>query len=366
MSDQARLSLAIRGVITLVAHAHQTSPEEGKDGEAAQLKTSVLTNAGAVAIPYITANSVRGMLRRAAGEVLMEQLQRDDGQISRNLYLSVMRGAFSRTGLQAGGGSYQQVIAAQNHPFVGLFGGGAYMYTSKLRIERDLLPMIEPIAHVFPQQFQAECLKVEPWRLLNKILMASRDDFSRLPTGDFIENAEEAYFEHMTAKLAGNRAKRAQRAQKAAGEAVVGEKATTTDLNGFNQVEAIVPGTRLYFGTTATDVTAAQAGLLCEAVRRWANRNAVGGGSARGRGAFTAALSLYVNGSRTGEHLLEGDSGDYALTAVAAPYTEALYAELAAGAARPAVLNAIYPTDIKMDPAAKPGRHSKPAEAFSE
>lgn len=366
MPIQTRLSLAIRGVITLVAHAHQTSPEKGKDGETVQLKTMVLTSTGPVEIPYITANSVRGMVRRAAGEVLMEQLQRDDGQISRNLYLSVMRGAFSRTGLEAGGGSYQQLIAAQSHPFVGLFGGGAYMYTSKLRIERDLMPMIEPIAHVFPQQFQAECMKVEPWKLLNHILLASRDDFARLPKGDFIEHAEEAYLEHMGAKMAGNQAKRAQRAQKAAGEALVGEKAATTDLNGFNQVETIVPGTRLYFGATATDVTPGQAGLLLEAVRRWANRNAVGGGSARGRGAFTAALCLFVNGSRHGEHLLEGDSGDYALTAAASPYTDALRAELAAGAARPEVLSAIYPTDIKMAPDGRSGRRSENAEAASE
>lgn len=363
MSVESRLSLAIRGVITLVAHAHQTSPDKEKDGETVQMKTSVLTSAGAVEIPYITANSVRGMVRRAAGDVLMEQLRRDNDQISRNLYLTVMRGAFSRTGLEAGGGSYRQLMAAQSHAFVGLFGGGAYMYTSKLRIERDLMPMIEPISHVFPQQFQGECQKVEPWRLLKKILIASRDDFTRLPEGDFIENAEQAYMEHMDAKFAGNDAKRAQRAQKAAGESVAGEKATTTDLNGFNLVEAIVPGTRLYFGATATDVTPAQAGLLLEAVRRWANRNAVGGGSARGRGAFTAALSLYINGNRAGEHLLAGDSGEYSLTRVAEPYIEALRSELAAGAASPAVLSAIYPTDIKMAP---DGRKNRASKATSE
>lgn len=363
MAPESNLSLAIRGVITLVAHAHQTSPEKGKGGLSLQMKTSVLTSGGvAEDIPYITANSVRGMLRRAAGEVLTDELAKNKEQVSRNLYLTIMRGSFARNGVEAGGANYKQMIAAQGHAFAGLFGGGAYMYFSKLRIERDLLPMVEAIRDIFPQQYHADCLKVDPWKLINRILVAGRDDFARMPDGELVENAEQAYIEHMGAKFAGNSAKKAQRAQKMAGEEIFGEKATTTDLNGYNLVEAIVPGTRMYFGMTARDVTPAQAGLLCEAIKRWANRNALGGGSVRGRGAFNAALTIHINGSQAGEHLLEGDSGDYALTKVTDPFTAALRAQLDSGAAKPDVLGAIYPTELKMADDAKPGRKSKKTE----
>lgn len=363
MSNESNLSVTIRGVITLAAHAHQPSLEKGKDGESLQLKTGVVTSAGVVDIPYITANSVRGMLRRAAGDVLMEELERNKEQISRNLYLSIMGGGFPGMDRDAGGATYRQLVAAQSHPFVGLFGGGPSMYSSKLRIERDLMPMVETIKDIFPPQYQADCLQVEPWNLLNKIPVAPRHDFARMPEGAFMENSVQACLGHMSAKLAGNQEKKARCAEKADGEAVVGETATMIARKSGNLVEVIVPGTRLYFGATARDLTPAQAGLLCEAIRRWANRNALGSGSVHGLGAFSAALSIHINGSKTDEHLLEGGSGRYVLTKVAEPYIAALRAQLDAGAAKPAVLGAIYPTELTMTGDSKPGRRGKAVEA---
>lgn len=349
-------TISIRGVITLTAHAHQTSPDGGADGITPQMKTSVLCSGKLQNdVPFITANSVRGMIRRAAGDVLMEQIMAAKEQISRNLYLSIKRGSYSRTGIEAGGASYMQMIAANNHIFAGLFGGGAYMYPSKLRIERDLLPMLEPIRDVFPERYQALCVDVQPYQILKKILIASRDDFQRLPEGGFIENAEEAYMEHMGAKFGANQAKKAQKADaKAEGQYVAkDEKIKTTDLNTYTQVEAMIPGTPLYFGITAQSVNPAQIGLLLTAIQNWANANALGGGSCRGRGSFKAALSVFEGDAVLIDKLLVGDAGSYALSEKAADYTAALQKALLEGEASAQKLAAIYPSEVKMDSAEK-------------
>ncbi len=361
-------SVSIRGVITLTAHAHQTSPDGAKtDGPTPQMKTSVMSNGKLLEVPYLTANSVRGMLRRAASDVLVDKLLQAKEQISRNLYLSIKRGAYARTGMDAGGASYMQMLAANSHMFAGLFGGGAYMYPSKLRIERDLFPMLEAIRDLFPDRYQALCADVQPYQLIRTILVASKDDFQRLPKGALIENVEEAYLEHMAAKLGANQAKKAQKAEaKAEGQIIAAsEKIKTTDLNGFTRVEAIIPGTPFYLGLNARHVNDSQIGLLLTAIQSWANANALGGGACRGRGAFKASLSLLQGDQVLIDQLLLGEAGSYTLSDKTAQYTDAMAQALLDGEASKQTLASIYPSEIKMTADEKPAKNkaAKGAEA---
>ncbi|HRQ48246.1 MAG TPA: type IV CRISPR-associated protein Csf2 [Rhodocyclaceae bacterium] len=367
MANQQK-SISIRGVITLTAHAHQTAPDGGAEGVTPQMKTGVFCEGKKVDVPYISANSVRGMIRRAAGDVLMEQIEARGEQISRNVYLSIKRGSYARTGLDAGGATYMQMVAADKHPFAGLFGGGAHMYRSKLRIERDLYPMIASTRSLFPERYQAMCVEAEPAQLLTKTLIASRDDFERLPAGAFIENVEQAYLEHMAAKFGQNAAKKAQKAEaRAEGQGVVkSEKLKTDDLNTFTQVECIVAGTPMYFGVTVSAPTDAQIGLLLNAIQRWANANALGGGSCRGRGSFKAALQLFSGSELLIENVLTGDAGSYELAAKAAPYVAALEEAITEGMAEAATLSALYPTAIKKDDDETKGKKGKAKAAEAE
>lgn len=357
-SKQSTSTISIRGVITLTAHAHQTAPDGGAEGVTPQMKTSVMSNGKLVDVPFLTANSVRGMLRRAAGDVLMEKILQAKEQISRNLYLSIKRGAYSRTGMDAGGASYMQMIGADNHVFAGLFGGGAYMYPSKLRIESDLFPMLEATRELFPMRYQALCADVQPYQILKKILIASRDDFQRLPEGGLIENAEEAYTEHMAAKFGANLAKKAQKAEaKAEGQFIKkDEKIKTSDLNTFTQVEAIIPGTPFFLGLTARRANDAQIGLLLTAIQSWANANALGGGSCRGRGSFKAALSLFEGDQVLVESLLTGEPGSYALSDQTQRYTSAMEQALLDGEAKASMLGALYPSEINLATESKPAK----------
>lgn len=344
-------SIIVRGVITLTAHTHQTSPDGGAEGVTPQMKTGVFFEGKKMDVPYISANSVRGMIRRACAEPIVEQIEAQGEQIPRNVYLSIMRGSYARTGLDAGGASYMQMISARKHPFVGLFGGGAHMYRSAVRMERDLLPMITATSSLLPDRYQGLCIDAQPWQLLDKTLIASRDDFERVPDGNYIEGMQQAYEEHQIAKFGQNAAKRAQKAEaKAEGQGVVkSEKLKTDDLNTFTQVECINPGTPMYFGITVNAPSDAQIGLLLTGIERWANKNALGGGSSRGRGSFKAALQVYRGSELLIDNLLIGDAGAYELSEKARPYLAALAQEVDEGAFSAATMSALYPTIVKKD-----------------
>jgi len=356
MGHSNRHDIAIRGVLTLTAVAHQTSPDRpATDAPTPQMKASVVSNGVLVrAVPIITANSVKGLIRRAAGELLMDQLSHDGKQISRNLYLSIMRGSFARTGIQAGGANYMQLVAAKNDPFVGLFGGGAYMYDSSVRMERDLYPMLECIKNNFPIAYQAQCIDLQPYQIMGTSLIASRDDFQKLAAPDLIEDAEASYAEHMGVKLAANAAKREQKANTQGEYLADSDKLTTTDLNMFNQLEVIAAGTPLYFGMTAKNVTEAQIGLLLQAVCNWSNNNALGGGSSRGRGSFVPSLQLFQDGEKVTDHLLIDASGTYNLSTTVKPFVDVMREALKT-TATPEHLNTLYPTELT----AKSGKKTK-------
>jgi CRISPR type IV-associated protein Csf2 len=345
-----RRTVTIRGVLTLTAATHQTSPEK-KEGMTPQMKTSVVVHRGDVrlldGVPFITANSARALLRRACGEVLMEEIERAKNQISRALYLSIQRGGYGRTAINAGGASYQQLVAAQDHIFAGLFGGGAFMYPSKVFMDRDLFPMLESLRHLFPKRDQESCFAASPKDIIGISLIASKDDFAKLPKHNVIEDHANAHQEHMASKFADNLAKREQKeAGRADGVFISKEdKLKTDDLNTYTEVEVIVPGTPLYFSATLADVTDSQIGLVLLGLQAWANRNALGGGAVRGRGSFTAELRMEEDGKTIIEHLLLDDAPASKLSDTTHSFIAKMRQDLEE-AAQPAVLGAIYPTDI--------------------
>jgi CRISPR type IV-associated protein Csf2 len=353
MASNQRRTVTVQGVLTLTGHAHQTAAGEKPEGLAPQMKTSsildgTLNEGESVAnLPYFTMNSVRGLTRRACGGVIMRELERSENKISKNLYLSIMRGSFARTGIAKGGATYQQLIAEQDHLFAGLWGGGAYMYPSKISGTRDLFPMITATKFMFPQRYQEYCINVPASKLIARTMMAPRDDLNNLPEYDVIENASDAYMEHMAAKFGANKAKKDQKAaSKAEGKKVkIGTAIKSPDLDNYGEIESVIPGTPLYLGYTLKDVTDAQIGLFLSAVALWADRNVIGGGSARGRGSFSANLQVFEKGELLIDQLLTGDAPYYKLSAGADPFVKAMKSQLE-DAAKPAALESIYPSII--------------------
>jgi CRISPR type IV-associated protein Csf2 len=92
-------------------------------------------------------------------------------------------------------------------------------------------------------------------------------------------------------------------------------------------------------------VTDSQIGLILLGLQAWVNRNALGGGSVRGRGSFTAALRMEEAGDVIMDHVLMGDAPASKLSDRAEPFVAKMRQDLVE-AALPSVLGAIYPTDI--------------------
>lgn len=295
------MQLIIRGVATTTALTHQTAPES----KGLQMKTQIQTPNGMLrGVPYITANSVRGLIRRAAATLVLEQLEKTHGFISKNLYLSIVRGSFGRTAINAGGLTFSQAVKSAQHPFAGLFGGGSFMLRSPWRLERDLIPVITSTAPLLPRSVQHAALScTRPEDLLAFSLMAPRDDFARLPEGarGVIADIEAAYADHMANKLAQSAAKKGD------------DSLSKDDLDNFAMTECIVPGVPLYLGMTTQDITPAQTGMLLSGLLIWARKNALGGGSARGHGSFIPNLSLTIDGKKITDDLLTGDAPELLL-----------------------------------------------------
>lgn len=294
------VQLVIRGVVTTTSLAHQTSPSE----PGMQIKTNVMSSTGLVrGVPYITANSVRGLIRRAAADLVFERLAESKSRIHRSLYLSIARGAYSRTGVQAGGATIEQMLAATDHVFGGLFGGGGFMHHSAFWMTSDLLPVARGTKDLMPADVQTYAVDEDAWKLLTMSVLAPRDDFAILPpmAREVVQDVENSYREHMANKMD-------QAAASKAAKDTANEKVSKDDLNNFATTECIVPGVPLYFSIRTKAINEAQAGLLLLGLNRWANQNALGGGAARGRGSFAPSLSLLINGERITNNLLTGDA----------------------------------------------------------
>lgn len=339
MSTTKPVQLVIRGVVTTASLAHQTSPSE----PGMQIKTNVMSSAGLVrGVPYITANSVRGLIRRAAADVVLERLAESKSRIHRSLYLSIVRGAYARTGVQAGGATIEQMLAASAHVFGGLFGGGGFMHHSTFDLKSDLLPVARGTKDFMPADVQARAIDQDASKLLTMAVLAPRDDFATLPpmARAVVDDLDNAYREHMATKVD-------QAAASKAAKDSASEKVSKDDLNNFAMTECIIPGVPLYFNITTGAITEAQAGLLLQGVHRWANRNALGGGSARGRGSFVPSLALLIDGQHITEDFLMGDAP--LLTMAEHPRIQALVeacnSSLATDAT-PDSLSAVYPIEV--------------------
>lgn len=277
--------LLIRGALVTTSLVHQASTE----GKGKMMKTFI---PGIKApVPFISANSIRGLIRRAAAEVLIESLI-DRGQtISRGAYLSLVRGAHARTGINTGSLTFAQAQAAAEHVFAGVFGGGSFMFPSRMDIERDALPITIETNPLLPRDVHHLCIEEEAGLLMTRTMMAPRDDFAKLPdlARRVVKNVDAEYANHMQNKLAQSSA---SKAAKDANE----DKVSKDDLDNFmGEIECIKPGVPLYFGLVGRGLTDEQVGLVLLGVQRWANRNVLGGGSARGRGRFKPDLTCTVD-----------------------------------------------------------------------
>lgn len=307
-------------------------------------------------VPMIQANSVRGLLRRCAADVMYAELEKARETISRGVFNSVSRGAASRTGLQSGGATFQQHIKARDHQFVGLFGGGGFMFHSSFRLERDLVPAIEAFAPLFCSRLRAMSVPLAVKDLYDSRVLFPRDEFAQLPevATRVVDDVATSYAEHMTNKESQSAAKKS------------GEADKKDDLNNIANVQGIAAGVPLAFGLSTQDIHPYQAGILLRAVLAWANENSLGGGASRGWGSFIPQIALMVDGKEVVSNIFTGDAPDLQfvktdeIDQMLAACDESLQSHATAAA-----LKELYPDDIpsNVDGATTKGKRGRKAAA---
>ncbi|MEO8136793.1 MAG: type IV CRISPR-associated protein Csf2, partial [Betaproteobacteria bacterium] len=309
------------GNLTLLSMAHQKiANDKAADGApASQAKTRVLdpaTGRSFTDVPFISANSVRGQIRRYAAHLVLDAQLAKGNLMRRELVLNLLRGATSRT---SGGGTptMEQMMAARRHVFAGVFGGGPNMLPSNLAIRGDLLPLIPETRALLPG-FLAQSIADWPvyvptspsetpkeypngqtYRILGEHLLTGRDDMLTPEVQDYLEDPIGDFDAHISNVTAAAVAKKESKAAaKAAKESKSGEHAAVTkaeSLKIFGTVECIIPGTRLVFDSMMKDPTEAQLGLYLLALESFVNYGSLGGMSSRGFGRFAPVLELRID-----------------------------------------------------------------------
>lgn len=268
-------------------------------------------------VPVIPANDLRGRLRRMAARSVFDALLVRGEQISLDAYHGMTCGAV--TGSPGGRLTFEESIQASGHPFLGLFGGGPRLVRSALQVSTGWPILASTIqAGVLSEDLQPDvpCPLGSEWLLTQRLFFRRIDDAIRFTDGhaqsvvkDFgpevtrwIESVSAVKKARESASMKKAKAKPARKAG-ASGPALESSDDTTvvTDpetpppnrlqLQGFNAIEFVVPGTRFYleFRLDETRVGTAGVGLFLQALRQFIIEQNLGGWTKNGFGRFELA-----------------------------------------------------------------------------
>ncbi len=283
-------------------------------------------------VPVIPANDLRGRLRRCAARKVFDVLLARNEQISLDAYHGMTCGAV--TGSPNGRLTFAEAAQAARHSFLGLFGGGPKMVRSALQVSTGWPILASTIfAGVLSEDLQAEvpCPMNSEWLLTQRLFFKRIDDAIRFTDGyaqtvvrDFgpavtrwIESVSEVKKARETAggkagKTKARRVPSAASTEQASGSAVEGiENASPTpsrlQLQGFNAIEFVVPGTRFFleFHLEETQMRSGGMGLFLHALREFVLQQNLGGWSKNGFGRFEFAhATIRQSGPGGMEHRL--------------------------------------------------------------
>lgn len=293
-------------------------------------------------VPVIPANDIRGRLRRCAARKVFEVLLAKNEQISLDAYHGMTCGAV--TGSPNGRLSFAEAAQAARHSFLGLFGGGPKMVRSALQVSTGWPILASTVfAGVLSDDLQSEipCPMHSEWLLTQRLYFRRIDDAIRFTDGyaqtvvrDFgpevtrwIESVSAVKKARATAvgKTGKAKARRAAAASSEQTDAAATEGAADAglptpsrlQLQGFNAIEFVVPGTRFFleFHLEETQMRSGGLGLFLHALREFILQQNLGGWTKNGFGRFefVQATIRQTNPNRTEQSLFTTglDKGEF-------------------------------------------------------
>ena len=265
-------------------------------------------------VPVIPANDLRGRLRRLAARTVFDILLAKQEKISLDAYHGMTCGAV--TGSPGGRLTFEEATQAAHHPFLGLFGGGPRLVRSALQVSTGW-PILASTIHagVLSEDLQSEvpCPIKNEWLLTQRLFFRRIDDAISFTDGyaqtiirDFgpevtrwiasvsavkkaRENAQSKPGKGKArSKVPPGSATESERTEAESGKDSPSSIPSRLQLQGFNAIEFVVPGTRFYleFLVDETRTGKAGVGLFLHALREFIVQQNLGGWTKNGFGRF--------------------------------------------------------------------------------
>lgn len=261
----------------------------------------------ALTLPIVPSSTIRGMLRRGAAKVVEDHLVFEKGtKLSYEAYQGMRCGAISGRPEKVGP-TTEEIRAARQHVFYGIFGGGPRMLRGQLRAA-DAWPVVSELVNhsdLLPQTdiiSEMRLRGVRPSELTQVLQVVRKDDFYGGGGNASVERASEVV-ENFDARYDAEREVAVQSAidRTKKGDGDGGKDSEGGDDKGYrgvttlNFTQVVIPGVPFYFRVTI-EGTEAQVGLLLQAFER-ALTKGIGGRDSHNYGRMSGILSVVVGGA---------------------------------------------------------------------
>jgi CRISPR type IV-associated protein Csf2 len=300
------ISNRIEGVLRLTSPMHCAAI--GEPGSTH--KQNVITPNGTQRMPYFPANDLRGRLRRAAADIVLDHITSTRGKVDVNFYAALKAGAITTS--PESDMTIEEALRGRDNVYMGLFGGGTRLLRSRF-CANDLMPVVQDTisAGIVPAAFESYAPqgrtaegKIGPltgYHLAETRTSFRVDDVARVmepgKMESYVSDAVQSVARKQAEILSGRADRKADKASLKAGELVATEVSGKKDLGNMMEIEYISRGTPLHcLIDLQNDTTDAHVGLMLLALQTMVRKQDLGGWIRAGFGRYDANLILTRNG----------------------------------------------------------------------
>lgn len=254
-------------------------------------------------VPCFLANGIRGRLRRAIADRIVDAMTDVQGAIPAPVYVGLQTGSASAQPDKSHL-SVEELVRSQGHVYMGLFGGGARTLKSRYQVS-DITPILnhtvnagifslpkaqlQPLVDAQMITRNDETVHLEPYQLLESRSFIKVDDISRGHKLDKVIKAVDEGEAGVAQYIEGNVSSDKARKSDASGQT---KKTTVANMLA---IECIATGTLMNFSVTLDpDVNEAQLGAILLGLKQLFDDNYFGGWGRIGFGQFDV-LSVALN-----------------------------------------------------------------------
>ena len=272
--------------------------------------------------PVIHGNTQRGRLRRIAAKMVFDSLRARGQTISDYTFQGMMSGA-TYEGVDKETQTISRQIAAREHLFLGLWGGGPAMFPSGSRTNAAsvLTPSAANRLRVHESYHEHMMPDIGGWAFMSPVECIRHDDFMDPRNGQWEDFAVVKDWEERRAKIEEmfslNRSERKAQASEASDNGgkkdFSKDKVKKIDISNMIAIEIVNPGTTFFFRMELKDyLQDHHVGMAASCIAEMFNSR-IGGWGRNGFGLMTPGLDYVDQTGRRTRFIKVDDTGRFAV-----------------------------------------------------